>query len=322
MQARIEPTPRQPLLLALSVNWDDCSVALGTRDALTTEVWSQQPERALPAGVPAGGTPKDSTVTSHMSSHLSPHMGPLASRDALLLVDRLLIRTDTPLSAVDQLCFAKGPGAFTSLRVAAGLIQGLSLAISRPVAGICSLAAMAAQEPKWRTGASGPDAAGLASSQVKAAAGTWLQLSAIDARMGECYFGLHHCRSGRYPAPLIPPAVGKPVEAIAVFNQVLAQRAAHDSSTGIVLAGNAFLLLPALGAWAEEAGFDARAAAGRSPTAAAVLAVAASLGAPDAGPPGMALPAYVRDKIALDVTEQRAHAAARALARASNSDAN
>lgn len=255
-------------------------------------------------------------------------MGPLASRDALLLVDRLLVRTDTALSAVDQLCFARGPGAFTSLRVAAGLIQGLSLAIARPVAGICSLAAMVAHEPGWQSGDGAADdtgrveATGIAAlAAATAIAPTWLQLSAIDARMGECYFGLHQCRSGHYPAPLIAPAVGKPAAAIAVFDAVLAQRSAHHAATRIVLSGNAFLLLTALAAWAREAGFDPTAAAARSPTAAAVLAVAASIGAPMAGPPELALPVYVRDKIALDVTEQRAHAATRALAEAGKADA-
>jgi tRNA threonylcarbamoyladenosine biosynthesis protein TsaB len=279
------------LLLALSVQWDDCSVALGTRSSLTTEVWSQQPERARAA--PAA------------DSHT------LASRDALVLVDRILVRTGTPLSAVDRLCFAQGPGAFTSLRVAAGLIQGLSLAIAKPVAGISSLAAMAAHEPAWQLPPGG---------QADGRSRMWLQLSAIDARMGECYFGLHQCRSGHYPEPLVSPAVGKPADAVAVFEHVLLQQRAGDSQTPIVLAGNAFGLLPALAQWARVSGFDPAEAARRSPDAAAVLAVAASAGAPAGGPPAQALPVYVRDKIAFDVDEQRDRAAARALAAASAAD--
>ena len=74
-------------------------------------------------------------------------------------------------------------------------------------------------------------------------------------------------------------------------------------------------LLPELAAWSVKAGFDPEVAAARSPTAAAVLAVAASIGAPEAGAARTALPVYVRDKIALNVTEQRAGAAARALAK-------
>lgn len=309
MESTSESQSRHPLLLALCVHWDDCSVALGTREGLATEVWSQQPERAA-AGIRAS----DGVATGS-------HTGPLASRDSLLLVDRLLLRTDTPLSAIDQLCFAQGPGAFTSLRVAAGLVQGLSIAMARPVAGICSLAAMVAQEPGWQR--VGPEVEEAELERIKADAFPrlmWLQLSAIDARMGETYFCLHECRSGHYPQALVAPSVGKPADAIALFSQVLAQRAMHDSPTAIILAGGAFLQFPDLEAWAEAAGFDARSAAERSPTAAGVLAVAASIGAPRPGPPEAALPVYVRDKIALDVAEQRAKAAGRVVAAGSGAN--
>jgi tRNA threonylcarbamoyladenosine biosynthesis protein TsaB len=272
-----------PLLLALSVHWDDCSVALGTAERWVEETWSLQPER-MPTQLPIGAA-----------------AAPLASRDALLLLDRLLIRTGTTLGSVDRLCFARGPGAFTSLRVAAGLIQGLSLATSIPVVGICSLAAMAALEPAWQGGAGAEPT-------------SWLQLSAIDARMGECYFGLHECRSGHHPVPLFAAAVGKPADAIAVFDEVLAQRASHEAKMALALAGNAFTLLPQLADWASRNGFDPRLAGTRLPSAAAVLAVAASIGAPQAGPAATALPVYVRDKIAFDLSEQRANAAARTLA--------
>lgn len=296
MQPRSNRFPETPLLLALAVHWDDCSVALGTREGSRMEVWSRQPERAAAANTGAGiGSP--------------PGSGPLASRDALLLLDRLLIRTGTSLSVIDRLCFARGPGAFTSLRVAAGLIQGLSLATSIPAVGICSLAAMAAEEPDWRSADTDSPR-------------RWLQLSAIDARMGECYFGLHECLSGHHPEPLLAPAVGPPAAAIERFDAALAQPAGQSTraapggaaTLSIVLAGNGFSLLPELAAWAQANSLDAHRAAARSATAAAVLAVAAAPGAPQAGPAQTALPVYVRDKIALDVDEQKAGAAARALA--------
>jgi tRNA threonylcarbamoyladenosine biosynthesis protein TsaB len=278
-----------PLLLALSVHWDDCSVAVGTRAEITAESWSGQPERNL-----------SSTDAGIAGDAVGAGSNPVASRDALLLVDRLLVRTDTTLAAVDRLCFARGPGAFTSLRVAAGLIQGLSLATSIPVAGICSLSALVAHEPAWRA----------------EPATTFVQLSALDARMGECYFGVHLCRGGHYPEPLMAPSVGSPAAVIAVFDEVLARRAQGQAATAVVLAGNAFRLLPELAAWACRAGYDPYEAGGRAPDAGAVLSVAASAGAPEAGPAHTALPVYIRDKIALDVTEQRAGAVARALAAA------
>ena len=272
--------PERPRLLALAVHWDDCSVALGNGESMATELWSEQPERAsgpaaTAAAAAAGGSP-------------------VASRDALLLLDRLLAKAGVSLSDVDGLCFARGPGAFTSLRVAAGLVQGLSLATSIPVAGICSLAALIAHEPGWRGG------------EDRRA---WLQLAALDARMGECYFGVHLCHGGSHPAVVLAPAVGSPARAIAAFEAALAQH----SGTRPVLAGNGFRLLPELAGWAERTGHDPELAGARVPTAAAVLAVAASAGAPAPGPARSALPVYVRDKIALDVGEQLANATARAL---------
>jgi tRNA threonylcarbamoyladenosine biosynthesis protein TsaB len=268
------------LLVALAAHWDDCSVAVGDRHSIVSETWSRQVERASARPVPGatlvGGSP-------------------VASRDALLLLDRLLARTGVALEDVGQLCFARGPGAFTSLRVAAGLVQGLSLALSIPVAGICSLATLVAHEPRWRAG--GDD-------------GGWLQLAALDARMGECYFGVHLCRGGGHPAVLLAPAVGSPARAIAAFEAVLAQHPAMAP----ILAGNGFQLLPELAGWAQRTGHDPQQAGARAPTAEAVLAVAASVGAPAPGPARDALPVYVRDKIALDVNEQQASAAARALA--------
>jgi hypothetical protein len=139
--------------------------------------------------------------------------------------------------------------------------------------------------------------------------------------MGECYFGIHECRAGQHPIALIGPLVGSPADAVAVFNEALTQRASQQAATRLAPAGNAFTLLPELSAWSIEHGFDPHEAAARSPTAAAVLAVAASTGAPAAGPARAAVPVYIRDKIALDVSEQRAGAAARKLAAAGKSAA-
>src|SRR5690606_29008571 len=144
---------------------------------------------------------------------------------------------------------------------------------------------------------------------------SWLQLSAVDARMGECYFAVHRCRGGEHPTPVLGPEVGSAALAIAKFEQALVEQKGCD----VVVAGNAFRLLPTLAGWARQAGHDPEAAGARAATAAAVLSVAASAGAPAPGAAHTALPVYVRDKIALDVGEQRASAAARAQAAAESS---
>ncbi len=290
IQLPSDPIGRPERLLAVCVHWDDCSVAVGSRDGVISEVWSQQPDRAAPGGAGAA---------------------PLASRDALLLMDRLLVRTGTSLADVEGLCFAKGPGAFTALRVAAGLVQGLALTLSKPVAGICSLAAMVAQDPAWQIPVAASGAAPGTAPAGEPPGPSWLQFSAIDARMGECYFAVHECRSGSHPQAVRPPAVGKPDDVVSAFDQVLTRRGMKHAGIISTAAGNAFRLSPILVRWAHESGLDPTDAAARSPTAAAVLAVAASVGAPAGGPARQALPVYVRDKIALDVAEQRAQASAR-----------
>ncbi|MEN6466382.1 MAG: tRNA (adenosine(37)-N6)-threonylcarbamoyltransferase complex dimerization subunit type 1 TsaB [Syntrophaceae bacterium] len=53
----------------------------------------------------------------------------------------------TGLSEVDCFAFAMGPGAFTGLRIGAGIIKGLVLATGKPVIGVSSLDALACNYP-------------------------------------------------------------------------------------------------------------------------------------------------------------------------------
>lgn len=83
----------------------------------------------------------------------------------LVLVDALLADAGIPLAQLDAIAFDRGPGSFTGLRIAAGAAQGLALGAGVPVIAVSSLAALAqnAQAPKV--------------------------LAALDARMGEVYWG-------------------------------------------------------------------------------------------------------------------------------------
>lgn len=90
----------------------------------------------------------------------------------LPMVDRLLSAAGIGISQLDGLSFARGPGAFTGVRIAAGVIQGLSYAAELPVAPVSTLAAMAAG--------------------VFQQHGHLHVLSAIDARMGEVYWAAYH----------------------------------------------------------------------------------------------------------------------------------
>ena len=71
-------------------------------------------------------------------------------------------------SAVDAVAFGRGPGAFTGLRIAAGVAQGLALGLQRPVVPVSSLAALAAGAGRQH--------------------GAEHVLAALDARMGEVYW--------------------------------------------------------------------------------------------------------------------------------------
>ena len=85
---------------------------------------------------------------------------------ALPWAEQLLAETGIKKSQLDAIAVGIGPGAFTGVRLAVALVQGIALALDKPVVPISSLAALAMQ------------AADLKTEKI---------LAAIDARMGEIY---------------------------------------------------------------------------------------------------------------------------------------
>jgi len=98
------------------------------------------------------------------------------SQKILPMVDAVMKEAGAALSALDGLGFGRGPGSFTGVRIATGIIQGLALGSQLPVAGVSTLAAMAQQVINTR--------------DVKDVA------VAINARMGEVYFGHYQNQQG------------------------------------------------------------------------------------------------------------------------------
>lgn len=84
----------------------------------------------------------------------------------LPMVDSLLLEAGLELVELDAIAFGRGPGAFTGVRIAAGVTQGLAYASNLPIIPVSSLAALA------------QIAVGKADNIV----------AAIDARMGEVYY--------------------------------------------------------------------------------------------------------------------------------------
>jgi len=65
------------------------------------------------------------------------------SRDILPNILSLLAESGVGLQQLDALAFAKGPGSFTGLRIAVGVVQGLAYGLSIPVVPVSNLAAIA-----------------------------------------------------------------------------------------------------------------------------------------------------------------------------------
>lgn len=69
--------------------------------------------------------------------------GPTASQRILPEIQRLLTEADVKLAALDGIVYGAGPGAFTGVRVAVGVAQGLAFGASLPVVGVSSVLAVA-----------------------------------------------------------------------------------------------------------------------------------------------------------------------------------
>ena len=122
----------------------------------------------------------------------------LHAQRLLPMVKQLLADAEVPLSALDAIAFGRGPGAFTGVRIAIGVVQGLAFALERPVLPVSNLAVLA-QRSLREHGAQ----------QVAAA---------IDARMDELYWGCYRAEQGEMrlagvEAVVAPELAGLPRDA-------------------------------------------------------------------------------------------------------------
>jgi len=203
--------------------------------------------------------------------------GAKASAALLPALFRLLREAGLDLADLDAIAFGRGPGAFTGLRTACSVAQGLAFGAGKPVLPIDSLLAVA--------------------EEARAGAPAFRVWATIDARMAQIYAAEYEHRDGRW-STLVAPLLTD-CEALALrWHEELPQAIAGDALRAFGAR------LPTFGAaLSPEAG----------PGAVALLALAEAGWASGAAvDPALALPLYVRDKVAQTTLERDAARAGRA----------
>lgn len=184
------------------------------------------------------------------------------SERILGMVEEVLAEAQLRLNALDAIAFSRGPGSFTSLRIGAGVVQGLAFGADLAVVPVSSLAVLAQ---------------GVAAERV---------MAALDARMQQVYWAALE-RDAR--------GVMKAVSGETVCDPARAPMPAGEDWVG---AGSGWDVYGDVLA-ARLGGRIASIARGMFPRARdlAVLG-AASLAGGGARPAEDALPVYVRDEVA------------------------
>jgi tRNA threonylcarbamoyladenosine biosynthesis protein TsaB len=186
----------------------------------------------------------------------------------LPMLRQVLARARLKPADMEVFGFGAGPGSFTGIRIACGIVQGLAYGAGKPVVAVASLMALAEQVNESHV------------------------LAALDARMGEAYVGAYARHDGDWQeviaprladAASLPPLPGRQWCATGSgFESHAWLREAYADAIQMRLEGD----LP-------RAGAVARIAARRFAQGHAVAAAQAA-------------PLYLRDKVALTTAERRA----------------
>jgi tRNA threonylcarbamoyladenosine biosynthesis protein TsaB len=143
----------------------------------------------------------------------------------LPMVDELLAEAGLTLGALDAIAFGRGPGAFTGVRIAVSVAQGLAYGAGLPAVPVSDLAALGAQ------------ALARARAECRPGAETGEALVCLDARMGEVYYARVR-GSERLGVELLEEGLAAPA---AVFTALAGDGVLR------VAAGHGFSAYPALG---------------------------------------------------------------------------
>jgi tRNA threonylcarbamoyladenosine biosynthesis protein TsaB len=191
----------------------------------------------------------------------------------LPMIESLCAEAGISRRQIDGIAVGRGPGAFTGVRLAISVAQGLALGLDVPVVAVSSLAALAQDVP------------------VETDAPI---LAVIDARMGEIYAGAFRRGADGLVEPIDSESVGRVDQLVLPPRDQWAVVGSGWSVYRDALAAR----LPNAPLWADGT---------RLPQAHAIAHLAAPQFAAGRGvTPEAALPVYLRDKVALTLEEQRA----------------
>ena len=182
-------------------------------------------------------------------------------------VDALLREAQLEPAALSGIAYGQGPGSFTGLRIACGLVQGMALARSLPVVGIGTLAALAEE------------------------CGAARVIACLDARMGEVYHAAY-VRDGDGWDEASAPGLYRPEAVPELRGNGWTGCGSGFSAFGDALSARYGARLAELrpGVW---------------PSAAAVLRLARPrFQRGEVGDAASALPIYLRDKVAMKTSER------------------
>lgn len=136
----------------------------------------------------------DDLVREDASDSSRPHASKLPAELATLLQ-----RAGVTLHDIDALAVGVGPGSFTGLRVGIATMQGLAVALNRPLFGVSALDALAYLAIGGSGISTSPDPSDAATSAARVA--TW-----IDAWRGEVYAAAYMDGREVEPATVARPA--------------------------------------------------------------------------------------------------------------------
>ena len=204
--------------------------------------------------------------------------GARASSQLLPVARRLLAERGHTLQDVEAIAFGRGPGAFTGLRTACSVAQGLAFGLGRPVLPLSTLLVVA--------------------EDARAQADPCRVWVTMDARMGEVYAACFFHEQGAWHTE-VEPLLADPAGWASVAQ-------AHPHRADLV-AGTALDVFGA--ALVTGASVRRPSALPRSAALGRLALQAWKRG--EGGPAAEALPLYLRDKVAYTTVEREAARAAK-----------